>query len=97
MVLHTLNALPHALVVADCLRLLAADDALLLLGDATYLALADSEDCQRLKQVPAKVYLLAEDAAARGITDKLWAEATELDMEGFVTLTEQYPRQQAWF
>lgn len=97
MLLHTLNALPGTPACEDCLALVAAGDALLLMGDGAYAALARSDAWARLAASGAELYVLADDAAARGIDARLGPSVTALDMAGFVALTERFPRLQAWY
>ena len=95
-VLHTLNAGPSSSALTDCLRLLAPGSALLLTGDGAYCARAGTEACQALLGSGAELYVLAEHAAARGVAPT--AEGiSAIDMDAFVALTEQYPRQLAWY
>lgn len=96
MVLHTLNAPAASEAFQDCLRLAAAGDTILLLGDGVYNALAGSEGARALQASAATVVVLAEDAAAAGLTDDGGAFDC-IDMAGFVTLTETCPRQLAWY
>lgn len=96
MVLHTLNAAPSSAAFADCLRLVAPGDSLLLLGDGVYGALAGSVGGQALRDCGASLYLLREDAVAAGVTDRVDG-ATLIDMDGFVELTERCARQLAWY
>lgn len=87
--LHTFSALPDSEPYRDCVRLLGGGDALLLLGEGVYAALALPE----LEGVD--VYLLASDAAGRGVIAP--DRVARLDMAGFVALTERFPRQVAWY
>jgi sulfur relay protein TusB/DsrH len=96
MVLHTLNASPSSTAFADCLRLVAPGDTLMLLGDAVYGAVTGSPDRQMLDSSGAEICVLREDAAIAGVTNRL-AGATLLDMDGFVELTERISRQLAWY
>ncbi len=97
MILHTLNCLPDSAAFEDCMGLLAEGDALLLLGDGVYAALAGSPAAARLAACPAVVNALDVDARARGLADKLAEQVGLIDIEGFVSLTEAFPRQQAWY
>lgn len=96
MVLHTLNATPASNSYLDCLRLASAADTILLLGNGVYAALANSPAAAQLAAHPARVVLLADDAAAAG--SAIDRDSFELiDMDGFVALSEHYPRQLAWY
>ena len=97
MILHTLNAPPGRAAFTDCLRLIAAGDALLLMGDGVYAAIAQTDAGTALQASGAEIYVLAADATAAGVNSLLIEEATRVDMDGFVALTERFPRQQAWY
>ena len=96
MVLHTLNASPSSAAFADCLRLIAPGDTLLLLGDAVYGAVTGSTDRQALERSGAEICVLQEDAMAAGVANRMEG-ATLVDMDGFVELTERISRQLAWY
>ena len=95
-ILHTLNASPGSGAFDDCLRAITADDALLLLGDGVYAAMAHSRAWERLRACGAPLYVLRADASAAGVLPLL-EEIEVVDMDGFVALTERYPRQLAWY
>lgn len=97
MVLHTLNRSPDHPAFRQCLRLLAADDALLLLGDGVYAAMAGSPAAAELMASGVPVHVLQADARAAGVLDRLAEGVSVADYDGFVALSENYPRQQAWF
>jgi len=96
MILHTLSASPASPAFADCLLALAAGDALLLLGDGVYAAIRNSAARVKLEESGAALFLLECDAAAAGILGQA-AGVTAIDTDGFVALTERYPRQMAWY
>ena len=94
MILHTINAAPGSAAFNDCLRVAAAEDAIVLLGNAVYAVLQVDAAREQLLGSGAAVYVLAEHAAAAGVGA---CEAfAAIDMDGFVALSERYPRQQAW-
>jgi tRNA 2-thiouridine synthesizing protein B len=96
MILHTLNAAPSASAFSTCLDTACEGDAILLLGDGVYGAIAGSAACERLAESGAALYLLRCDAEAAGLLDRVDAGAL-IGMEEFVALTEHYPRQLAWY
>ncbi|MCB1676160.1 MAG: sulfurtransferase complex subunit TusB [Halioglobus sp.] len=96
MILHTLSASPASGAFDDCLRVITADDALLLLGDGVYAGIAHSRACERLLASGARLHVLRADASAAGVLPLL-EEIDVVDMDGFVALTERYPRQLAWY
>lgn len=87
----TLHVLSHSPFgdnrLASCLRLLGADDALLLTGDAVYALLNDS-----LAHLPGRVYALDEDVQARAID----GTAQVVDYPGFVQLTLDFDKVNTW-
>ena len=94
MVLHTLNAAPSSAAFRECCDVVHADDAILLLGDGVYAAVAVAA-LQSLRRAGAKVYALKADMQAAGLAATEKVES--VDMDGFVALTERYERQQAWY
>lgn len=96
MVLHTLSASPASAAFADCARLLTGGDALVLMGDGVYAALAGTAPLEALRKSGAEIYLLAADAAAAGIQHAP-PGVDAIDMDGFVALSERFARQLAWY
>lgn len=96
MILHTLNASPTSAAFRDCMQVLGEGDALVLIGDGVYAAIEGSETCRQLGNSLATLYVLEADARLAGVASAD-AHAHMIDMDELVTLTEQYPRQQAWY
>lgn len=96
MTLHTLNAPPSSAAFSNCLKLAAPGDAILLLGDGVYAALSDTEARARMEACGAELFVLKPDAAAAGVLAHIGSINT-VDMDGFVALTERFPRQLAWY
>lgn len=96
MILHTLNAAPGAPGFDDCLRIAAADDRILLLGNGVYAAMADSPAEKSLKRTSATLFALAQDVAAAGLAGKTADGVEIIDFDGFVALTESCERQLNW-
>jgi tRNA 2-thiouridine synthesizing protein B len=97
MLLHTLSRAPSHPAFTDCLRLLSAGDALLLMADGVYAALAGSDAAAALAASGAAVYVLAADARAAGVHERLAPAVSAVDYAGFVELSERCPTQQAWY
>ena len=97
MILHTLNALPDTSACADCLDIIAPGDTLFLLGDGCYAAATGSSVLNDTLDRDITVFVLADDAKARGLIDRLLPAVALTDMMGLVELTETHPRQQAWY
>jgi len=96
MILHTLNASPSSAAFSECLRIIDAGDALVLMGDGAYAALANTDASRALQCTGAALYVLAADAQASGVSD-VADGVGRIDMDGLVALTEDFPRQQAWY
>lgn len=97
MILHTLNSKPGSSGFEDCRRFASADDAILLMGDGVYAALSETDAWQQLLDTGSAIHVLEADARAAGIMARLPAQAIVEGFDGFVTLTERFPRQMAWY
>ncbi|MFV0277631.1 MAG: sulfurtransferase complex subunit TusB [Parahaliea sp.] len=97
MVLHTLNTAPDHPAFSHCLRLLAGGDALLLHGDGVYAAITGAPALEALCQAGAELHVLAPDARAAGVLERLDPRVQAVDYAGFVALSERFSRQQAWY
>lgn len=96
MILHTLNASPTSSALSDCLMVAATGDAIVLLGDGVYAAIDGTAACNTILANGAEIYMLAADARAAGVT-RVPQGIALATMDDVVTLTERYPRQQAWY
>ena len=74
----------------------AAGDAIVLLGDGVYVAIDGTAACNTILANGAEIYMLAADARAAGVT-RVPQGIALATMDDVVTLTERYPRQQAWY
>lgn len=95
--LHVLSHSPFAdNRLTSCLKLLGADDGLLLTGDAVYaLAPGTALQLQVAERVPAgRLFALTEDLNARGFPAPNGVEA--VDYPGFVELTIRFDRVNTW-
>lgn len=97
MILHTVNTSPTSPAFVECMAIVAATDAVLLMGDGVYAALAGTVPCNQLQECEAAVYVLRADAAGAGVSGQLADSINVIDMDGFVALSEDFPRQQAWY
>lgn len=97
MILHTLNAAPESGTFGQCLQQLGSGDALLLMGNGVYAALSGAPSAAELAGTGASLYILADDARASGVLPWLSTGFNTVDYAGFVELSEQYPRQLAWY
>jgi tRNA 2-thiouridine synthesizing protein B len=81
--------------LTSCLRLLGAQDALLLCGDAVY-ALRTGSDPYRLLQAAGlaqRLFALEEDVQARALSNDL---AKAVDYAAFVDLSLHYDKVNSW-
>lgn len=96
--LHIVNRSPFAhSALADCLRVCDAEAGILLIEDGVYAAVADGEWLARIRAKTPHIYVLAPDAAARGIETRLAPAATQVDYAGFVALCCDYPGTHSWY
>ena len=96
-VLHILSHSPFTdSRLSSCLRLLGADDALLLTGDAVYALQPGTANLQALQLMPDDValYALDEDLAARALQAPGRAQA--VDYAQFVELCTCYDKVNSW-
>lgn len=85
-VLHLVN---RASALADCLTVAAADDAVLLLQDGVYAAVA-------AQAPPRPLHALEPDVRARGLAARLGGHVTVVDDAGFVALVEAHQPVVSW-
>lgn len=100
MTLHILNRSAAHPCVADCLALLDPADALLLLEDGVYNAMSGlgrPDPLQQFLHHGGKVYAIAADVAARGLSDKVLMAVELIDYDRFVTLCTEHHPLQSWY
>lgn len=94
--LHVLSHSPFGDERLDsCLRLLGADDGVLLCGDAVY-ALRESTSTEQQLQaanLAQRLFALDEDLQARAISSAL---AKPVDYQAFVELSLHYDKVNSW-
>lgn len=100
--LHLLFTSPNAgTALADALRVAAPGDALLLLQDGVYAAVAHAAGPSALLREAAAggvaLHVLVPDSDARGLAGRLHPGITLVDDNGFVALTERHARTLSWF
>lgn len=99
-ILHTVNKSPLVSnTLASCLRLASAGDGILLIEDGVYAGLRNTAFTVELEQILAKfkLFALQPDALARGILTQVHPQIQLVDYVGFVNLTIEYDKVQAWF
>ncbi|WP_053213601.1 sulfurtransferase complex subunit TusB [Pseudomonas sp. Q12-87] len=96
--MSTLHVLSHSPFgdnrLASCLRVMGAQDALLLCGDATYALQPGSAPFATLQAAGLNLFVLAEDLQARALDTPDWAEA--INYSGFVELSIEHDKVNTW-
>ena len=95
--LHVLSQSPFTDTrLGSCLRLLSANDGLLLCGDAVYALQPGTLPRETLDKIsPAlKLYVLDEDLQARNLLHPEWV--TRIDYPAFVALSLHYDKVNTW-
>lgn len=94
--LFTMNHSPWRTDWQTILPLIDAEDDVLLIEDAVYAALIDSPAANFLSETAAGCYVLYEDLAARGISDKVSPRFQIINYQYFVQLTVKHTQQFTW-
>jgi len=96
MILHTINKQGPALLRA--LAAVSENDTVLLLEDGVYAALETKEEDDCWSMLPSSVrrFALADDLAARGISDKMLSGFEIVDWHGFVSLSIEHDKVVSW-
>lgn len=96
--MSTLHVLSHSPFgddrLSSCLRLIGANDALLLTGDAVYALQPGTAPFTALSAASPKLFVLAEDAQARALV--IPETATAIDYPAFVELSIHYDKVNSW-
>ncbi len=99
-ILHTVNKSPFEKnSLESCLRYAKSGSAVLLIEDGIYAALAGTTFEQRVTTAMSELdfYCLASDVKARGFSSSNVMDGIKLvDYAGFVDLTVEYEKVQAW-
>lgn len=96
MILHTVKTSPfQTSAIADCLKLMANEDTLLLIEDAVIASQAKNGSTVDLEHLSeqGRLMILSEDINARGLQNKLGKACSYTD---FVELVIQHKSQMAW-
>ncbi len=96
MILHTINKNNEAL--HRCLSLIGNKDAVLLIEDGVYAALTSKKNQAVWDALSpgVKTYVMADDLAVRGISDKMLPFFGCVDWSGFVSLSLEYEKVISW-
>ncbi|MEP2652587.1 MAG: sulfurtransferase complex subunit TusB [Paraglaciecola sp.] len=94
MILHKLTSSPYKdLTIQHCLQRLGDNDGVLLTQDAVY-AVMHQDISHLLSQLSGKVFMLKEDAEARGVLVNEYIQT--IDYESFVELTLKFNQVVSW-
>jgi tRNA 2-thiouridine synthesizing protein B len=80
--------------LTSCLRVIGANDALLLTGDAVYALQPGTAPFSALNTRGLQLFVLAEDFQARAIEIPDWAKA--IDYPAFVELSIHHDKVNSW-
>ncbi|MCC5885994.1 MAG: sulfurtransferase complex subunit TusB [Gammaproteobacteria bacterium] len=93
--LHLINKSPGSSdALTACLRVMAEGDAIVLIEDGVYAALAGGDTAERLRGVASA---LEADVAARGLQSRLGNGIEQVDDNDFVELCTRCDRVMSWF
>lgn len=95
--LHLVNAAPpRSDALEACLRSASAGDAVLLIEDGTYAAVAAGAAPAVSAPAGVQLHVLEPDARARGLSARLQDHFTLVDHDGFVRLAVESERVVSW-
>ena len=98
--LHLINKSPYEKNALDsCLRLAKRGSAILLIEDGVYAALDNAAHAEKIRRHMDNFsfYVLAPDAAARGLDESALVEGVEaVDYGGFVDLVAGHDATNSW-
>ncbi|OED41897.1 hypothetical protein AB833_08660 [Chromatiales bacterium (ex Bugula neritina AB1)] len=81
----------------QCLSRIADDDSVLLIEDASVVAVSGTAYADQLQGSKQKVYVLSPDLAARGLAESSLLDGlTAVDYSGFVELVTTHDRVHSW-
>ncbi|ATJ82775.1 sulfurtransferase complex subunit TusB [Halomonas beimenensis] len=96
MKLHILNRSPaSSQVPAQALSAMGPEDRLLLIEDGVQGALPAL--IHHYAAIPGRLYALREDLVARGLIGRCDGTVQVVDVDGFVTLTEEAEQTLSWY
>ncbi|MHB0775450.1 sulfurtransferase complex subunit TusB [Halomonas sp. WWR20] len=96
MILHLLNRSPaSSRIYQDTLRAMGPEDRLLLIEDGVLGAMPAL--VRYFEGISGRLFALQEDVASRGLAGRCDETVWIIDMDGFVTLTEEAEKTVSWF
>jgi len=99
MILHTVNKSPFEKnSLESCLKHCKKGSSLLLIEDGVYASLKDTKysDAITTAMNDISIYVLEPDLTARGVQDQLIDGIKSVDYAGFVDLTVEHDKVEAW-
>lgn len=99
--LHTVNKSPFThTTLCSCLEICSESDAILLLEDGVFGAIAGSPTNDKILELICrglKVYALIDDINARGLQEKTNDHIITVNYDGFVQLSIEHRCVQSWY
>ncbi len=89
-----LHIVKNQQALTDAVSFISANDVVLLVEEAIYIANPQHMSFPSLKGVP--VYVLSADVKARGLVNRMSPSVTVIDYKGFVDLTAEQPNSTTW-
>ncbi|MBL4585337.1 MAG: sulfurtransferase complex subunit TusB [Pseudomonadales bacterium] len=100
MILHTINRSPFgSSCLQSCLDVAAAGSAIILIEDAVYAALPNTQYTDQIAAALGKhkFYALDPDLKARGIHEATLDGIESVDYDGFVALCTEFSKVVSWY
>jgi sulfur relay protein TusB/DsrH len=95
--LHIVNtSTPGTGALTNCLHAASPGDAVLLIGNGVYVAVAATFARHRPKHGGLSWFALAADVRARGMADRLATDVAQIDDEAFVDLVAAHRPIVSW-
>ena len=97
-ILHTVNKSPFQKIdLKSCLAHASDDDAVLMIEDGVYGAIAGTDAAKMVADAKADIYVLGADLAARGISEDKVADGVKIvGYDGFVELAAEHSAVNSW-
>jgi len=97
-ILHTVNKSPFQKGdLSSCLAHANAEDAVLLIEDGVYGAIAGTDAANEIAAANTNIYVLGGDLAARGIASEKVAQGVNvIEYDGFVDLVTEHKAVNSW-
>lgn len=93
--LHTINQSPDRQLLGQCLPVCSPGDALLFIEDGVYHGIQSAELARLPEKMP--VFVLREDARARGLQERIPRRCEQVSMRKFVQMCCDFDRIVSWY